>query len=148
MKILIYVALVLCVVGFGFNLYQVIKVGFSDTSSVVYKAIQYALMFLVTVALFAILVGLLAKSYYEVTDKQLNTHFGFIVSKYEISKIEKIVLERATNKLTVIFTETLYINIVIAKDSYDDFISAILAAKPAVEYEILSEDSTDPKAKK
>jgi hypothetical protein len=148
MKILIYVALAVCLFGFAYNVYQVCTVGLSDTTRVVYKVIQYALMFFVTIALFAILVGLLASSYYAITDKQLKTHFGFIVSKYEISKIEKIVLDRASGKLTVLFSETLFINIVIKKDSYDDFVSAILKVKPTIEYEILSKDSTDPTPKK
>lgn len=133
-------ALVLCVVGFGFNLYQVITQGVSESYNVFYTVLRYGLLFFVTIALSVILISLLAKSYYSIDDKFLKTHYGFIVSKYEIAKIDKIILDRATEKLTVILSETSYLNIVIQKESYDEFITCLQKANPKIEYQIISEE--------
>jgi hypothetical protein len=147
-RILIFVALALCIVGFGINLYQVIVVGLNDSYNIYYTLIRYILMFAVTITLFAILVSLLISSFYSIEDKTLKTHFGFIVSKYDIESIDSITLDRANNKLNVIFSQTQMLSIVIKEQSYDDFIEVLLACKPTIDYEIISLTNDDKKDKK
>jgi hypothetical protein len=148
-KILIYAAMLLCVAGFGLNLYQVIVHGEENfQANQFYTILRYGILFLVTVLLFVILVSLLIKSCYTVSDKYLKSYFGFIISKYEIKNIEKVMLERSTDKLTVLFKDNQYVNIVIAKGEYEDFVNALLAVKSGIAYEILSKEPDDFKPKK
>ena len=83
--ILIAVILALSVAGFAITLWQVIDFGL-DTANPTFTVIRYILMFIVTVALFVILISLLISSYYAVDEKSKSiiTSFGFIKSRYDI----------------------------------------------------------------
>lgn len=151
-KILIYVALVLCAVGFGVTLYQVIRYGLASAPNPEYKIIQYVLMFAVSVALAVILVSILKNSYYAVDEKHFITCFGIIKSKFEIKNVETIVLDTNANKLSVYFKgevkdgveiEGQFIVIVVKEDWYNDFVTAILKVNPKIEYKVTAEDKSD-----
>ncbi|MBE7088364.1 MAG: hypothetical protein E7370_02410 [Clostridiales bacterium] len=144
-KALIYVALILCAVGFGITLYQVIRYGLASAPNPEYKIIQYVLMFAVSVALAVILVSILKNSYYAVDDKYFTTCFGLIKSKFEIEKVQTILLDTKLNKLSVYFkgeikdgveTEGQFIVIVVNEEWYNDFVTAILKVNPTIEYRI------------
>lgn len=128
----------LCAAGFALNLYQCIRYGIASAADSVYPIIQYTTMFIVTVALFAILLSVLIFSAYIVDDKYFRTRFGFIVSKYDVKKIEYITLDRKTNKLAVTFDDDNYIVVVVKEEWYEDFVQALLKVNPAIEYEIKS----------
>lgn len=135
---LIIAGMVLCAAGFALNLYQCIRYGIASAADPVYPIIQYTTMFIVTVALFAILLSVLIFSAYIVDDKYFRTRFGFIVSKYDVKKIEYITLDRKTNKLAVTFDDDNYIVVVVKEEWYEDFVQALLKVNPAIEYEIKS----------
>ena len=135
---LIIAGMVLCAAGFALNLYQCIRYGIASAADPVYHIIQYTTMFIVTVALFAILLSVLIFSAYIVDDKYFRTRFGFIVSKYDVKKIECITLDRKTNKLAVTFDDDNYIVVVVKEEWYEDFVQALLKVNPAIEYEIKS----------
>ena len=135
---LIIAGMVLCAAGFALNLYQCIRYGIASAADPVYPIIQYTTMFIVTVALFAILLSVLIFSAYIVDDKYFRTRFGFIVSKYDVKKIECITLDRKTNKLAVTFDDDNYIVVVVKEEWYEDFVQALLKVNPAIEYEIKS----------
>lgn len=135
---LIIAGMVLCAAGFALNLYQCIRYGIASAADPVYPIIQYTTMFIVTVALFAILLSVLIFSAYIVDNKYFRTRFGFIVSKYDVKKIEYITLDRKTNKLAVTFDDDNYIVVVVKEEWYEDFVQALLKVNPAIEYEIKS----------
>ncbi len=147
-KILISLGLVLSVAGFAVNLTYCIMNGIETAADPVYPIMQYVLMFIVTVGLFVLLVSLLLNSAYVISDKQFKTKFGIIVSKYDVAKIETVVLDRKTDKLSVTFDNGEFIVIVVKQDWYNDFIEALLAANPKIEYTINSIENgdTDKKA--
>ena len=128
----------LCAAGFALNLYQCIRYGIASAADPVYPIIQYTTMFIVTVALFAILLSVLIFSAYIVDNKYFRTRFGFIVSKYDVKKIECITLDRKTNKLAVTFDDDNYIVVVVKEEWYEDFVQALLKVNPAIEHEIKS----------
>jgi hypothetical protein len=138
---LIYVGLALCVIGFAINLYLNISVGISSAANPVYPILQYVLMYFVTVVLFVLLLSILLSSYYAVDEKYFITSFGLIKSKYKISDVEIISLDRATNKLSVTFSDNSFIVIVVKESWYNDFIEAIIAANPKIEYNIISKEN-------
>lgn len=137
-KALIFAGMALCLVGFGVNLYLNIANGISTAANPVYPILQYVLMYFVTVLLFVLLVSFLISSYYAVDEKHFVTCFGFIKSKYNIKNVEIITLDRATNKLSVTFSDNSFIIIVVKEQWYNEFVEAILAVNPKIEYEIKS----------
>ena len=139
------VAMALCGVGFGVNLFYCIKNGARHANDPIYPILQYILMFFVTITLFVLLLSILVFSAYTVDEKYFKTKFGFITSRYEVQKIAVITLDRKTNKLTVTFTDDQYIIVVVKKEWYEEFVTALLTANPVIRYEIISleSDGTD-----
>lgn len=147
MKALIILGMVLCVIGFGVNLAYCIVNGIEHAADPVYPILQYALMFFVTIALFALLISTLLLSRYIIDGKTFKTKFGFITSKYDVEKITEVTLDRKTNKLTVTFESGEFIVIVVKQEWYDEFINALLQVNPKIEYKINSIEN-DGKDKK
>lgn len=142
MTILIWLGLALCVAGFAVNLTLLLMDGVSTASQPIYPILQYSLMFLATVALFVILLSVLINSSYSVDEKYFKTRFGLIVSKYDVKTIDTITLDRKTDKLAVTFENGNYIVIVVKQVWYNDFVEALLAANPKIEYSIISLENT------
>ncbi|MDE7084069.1 MAG: hypothetical protein K2N50_00875 [Clostridia bacterium] len=142
-KALMIVAMVLCVLGFAINLFYCITNGTKHAADPVYPVMQYTLMFFVTVVLFALLLSIMLQSAYIIDGKYFKTQFGFIVSKYDVEKIDGILLDRKTNKLTVNFSGGEFIVIVVKQEWYDEFITALLEANPKIEYTVNSLDKDD-----
>ncbi len=143
LKALMIVGLILCVVGFGVNLYYCLSNGVKHAADPVYPIMQYVLMFFVTVVLFALLLSILVRSAYVIDGKVFKTRFGFIVSKYDVEKIEIITLDRKTNKLTVTFTSGEFMVIVVKQDWYEEFVTALLLSNPKIKYDIISLENKD-----
>ena len=143
LKALMILAMVLCVVGFGVNLYYCITNGTRHAADPVYPIMQYVLMFFVTVVLFVLLLSIMLRSAYVIDGKFFKTRFGFITSKYDVEKIENITLDRKTNKLTVTFSGGEFIVVVVKQEWYEEFITALLLANPSIKYDIISLDKTD-----
>lgn len=141
---LIGVGMAASVVVFAITLWQVIEFGLESSAVPTFTIIRYALMFIVSVALFAILLSLLISSYYEVDKKNkvIKTSFGFIKSRYDIENIDAVTLDRKTNKLTVVFKDEKFIVIVVKEEWYEEFVQAILDINPRIEYSINSKTST------
>lgn len=147
MKALMIIAMALSVIGFGLNLYYCIVNGVKHAADPVYPIMQYVLMFFVTVLAFTLLLSVLLFSCYIVDGKTFKTKFGFIVSKYDVEKIDTLVLDRKTDKLTVTFDSGEFIVIVVKKEWYEEFTKSLLEANPKIEYTInsIENDGTDKK---
>ena len=146
-KIFIYVGLALPAVALGFNTYSICVYDFASSQNIVYPILQYSLMYFVAVLLFVVLLSLLISSYYCIDGKTFKTSFGIIKSKYDVDKIQSILLDRNTNKLSVYFDENTFIVIVVKEEWYEEFIGDLLHANRNIEYSITSkENDTDKKA--
>ena len=139
--ILIYVGLALCVIGLGVNIYAIITTDVAAAANPIYPIIQFTLMFLIPIILLVILISLLFSSYYCIDEKYLKTSFGIIKSKYELSNIESVLLDRTTNKLTVTFKNGSYIVIVVKEDWYDNFIDTLCKSNKEIEFSIKSKEN-------
>ena len=95
-------------------------------------------MYFVSVAAFVLLLSLILSSYYQIKDKKFKTSFGIIKSTYDIDKIQSVVLDRKTKKLSVYFDENNFIIIVVKEEWYEDFIEELLKANSNIEYTINS----------
>ncbi len=78
-----------------------------------------------------------------------STCFGIIKTKYDIEKIESVLLDRNTKKLSVFFSESHFIVIVVKEEWYEDFVAELLKVKPDIEFSINSKENTpDDETKK
>lgn len=144
----IYAGIALAVIAFGVNTFFLIKDGVG-VDNPAYPIIRYSLMYFVSVLLFVVLLSLLLSSYYSIDGRTLKTSFGIIKSKYDVEKIESVLLDRTTGKLSVYFNDNNYIVIAVKEDWYEDFTDALLAANPKIEFSIKSkENSPDDELKK
>ena len=85
--------------------------------------------------------SLLLSSYYAIDGTTFKTSFGIIKSKYEVNKIQSIILDRTTGKLSVYFDENTFIVIVVKEEWYEDFIDELLKANPKIEYSVKSKEN-------
>ncbi len=122
--------LILCAAGIAITVYRMILNGgiLSPTDFLKYP-------FLIAVCLFciAIIVALLIKSQYIVTDEEFITQFGFIKTKYPVKKITAIEHDRDLHKLNVKFGEE-YCVLSCPPEWADDFVRALLKANPDIDY--------------
>lgn len=102
-------------------------------------------MFLIPAVLLIILVSLLISSYYSIEDKYFKTSFGIIKSKYEISDIETVILDRTTNKLSVYFKNNSFIVVVVKDEWYNEFIDALCKANRNISFSIKSKENSGDK---
>ncbi len=138
-KILLYVCIAICIAAFTVNLYFAITFRPGSVDNPAYNIIQYALFFIVTVALAVISVSILMSSSYRISEDKLTLKFGIIRSSYKIADIELLNLDRTTDKLSVHFKNGEYMLVVVKGIMYDDFINALLAVNPQIEYSVCSE---------
>lgn len=147
--ILIIAGLAVCLAGFIVNLYVCITQGTSHAVDPALPLTGYILTFLITIVAGGMLAGVLCRSGYIIKGDKLISAFGLIASSYAAADIEIIVLDRQTEKLTVGFKDEGKLNVLIKKESYADFVQAILDINPAIEYAIQSiENTPDDKNKK
>lgn len=148
MTVFICLGLALSVAAAGINTYYVVAEGIASAANPVYPIITYTLMYAVSLLLFIILLSLLLSSYYAIDGKTFKTSFGIIKSKYDIEKIENIVLDRETNKLSVYFDENNFIVIAVREEWYEDFIDLMLKANRNIAYTIKSKENKKDDDKK
>ncbi len=139
--VFIYLGLALSVAAVAADTYLVIAEGIKSAANPVYPIIQYTLMYVVGILLFIILLSLLLSSYYAIDGTTFKTSFGIIKSKYEVNKIQSIILDRTTGKLSVYFDENTFIVIVVKEEWYEDFIDELLRANPKIEYSVKSKEN-------
>ncbi len=138
----IYIGIALCVIGLGINLYSVITGDIASSANPVYPIIQHTLMFLIPIVLLVILISLLISSYYSINENYFKISFGIIKSKCDVNDIETILLDRPTHKLNLFFKNKSFIVIGVKEEWYEDFIDALCAANPQIEYKINSIENT------
>ena len=128
--LLCVLVLLLCLAGIGVSVYRMILNGgiLSPTD-----LLKYPFLIAVCVFCITIIVSLLIKSEYIVTNEELITKFGFIKTRYELKKMTKISHDRDLHKLTVNFGEE-YAVLSCSPDWADELVSAILKINPNIEY--------------
>ncbi len=144
----IWAGIALSVGAFVLNTYFVFAEGISSAANVFYPILRYVLMYFVSVAAFVLLISLIFSSNYSISETKFKTSFGIIKSSYDIAKIESVVLDRKTKKLSVYFEDKNFIVVVVKEEWYEDFISELLKANPKIEYSIVSKENDVDEEKK
>ena len=101
-----------------------------------YDWLSFGLFYLVSVLFAALLIAMLIRSQYIITDKQIILQFGLIKTKYEIKDIFSIHRFQGENKLAVYFDDfkTKYAVIVVKDIWYDDFVKTLISRKPGLSF--------------
>ncbi|MGN1077925.1 MAG: hypothetical protein ACI4ST_05375 [Candidatus Gallimonas sp.] len=132
--------LALCAACFALTTWQFVGFLQSGDLSSPYEWIKYILLYFVSVFLAVLILAMLIRSEYVITDKFLITRFGVIRSRYEIKKIFSVCLVSGTNKLNVYFDDfkTKYMTIVVKSAWYDDFIRTLCEKNERIEFDFAS----------
>ena len=141
MTAFIWIGIALSVAAFAVNTYFVFTEGIGEAANALYPILRYVLMYFVSAAAFVILLSLILSSHYQITGTKFKTSFGIIKSTYDIEKIESVVLDRKTNKLSVFFDDKNFMVIVVKPEWYEDFIDELLKANNKIEYSINSKEN-------
>lgn len=144
----IWAGMALAVAAFAMNTYFVLTDGTGSAANAFFPILRYVMMYFVSVAAFTILLSLVFSSYYSISGKTFKTSFGIIKSKYDIDKIESVVLDRNTDKLSVYFNDKNFIVIVVKQEWYEEFINELLKANDKIEYTINSKENNIDDGKK
>lgn len=144
MIVIFVLGLVLCAGGFALNLLRLLKYGAED----LYAWISYGILFFVSVFLTVIIISMLIRSQYVVTDKQLIMQFGIIRSKYELNKIASVHLFQGAKKLAVYFDDNRYMAIVVKDAWYDDFVKTLTEKNPSIGFSFSTAEEENELKKK
>ena len=135
---------VLCGAGIGLTTWQFIGFLGGDISSP-YEWMKFILLYIVSILLAVLLIAMLVRSRYVVTDKELILQFGFIKSRYKLSKIYSVRLFKGSHKLTVYFDDfkTEYTVIVVKEEWYDAFVKALMKRNPRISYDFTTAEEEE-----
>lgn len=141
----------LCAACFSLTTWQFIEFvgGLRGDMSSAWEWIKYLLMYFVSIFLAVILIAMLIRSRYILTEKRLITQLGIIFSKYELKKIRSVCLVNGTKKLNVYFDEfkNRFITIVVKEEWYDDFIKTLTELNNQIEFDFTSPENEEKKRK-
>lgn len=143
------VGLVLCGMGFGFTLWRFLNFIQEDISNI-YGWIQYVILFFVSLFLAALIISMLLRSRYVLTEKTLVLQFGFIKQKYDLKSVYSVHLFKGLNKLAVYFDDykTKYTVIVVKETWYEEFVKALLERNPKIGFSFSTPEEEEEFKKK
>ena len=139
--------IILCIACFALSTWQFSGFITGGDLSSVWEWIKYLLLYFVSVFLAVLLVAMLVRSQYVITDKFLITKFGIIVTKYELKKIRSLCLLNGSKKLYVYFDDfkTKFMTIVVKEEWHDDFIKTLTAKNERIEFDFISAEDEQKK---
>ena len=133
-------ALLLCAIGAGLSVYRITQNGIKELTD----ALQSP--FLIAVCLFCavVILSILIKSEFIVTDTELITRFGIIKSKLALASVTSMEHDRATHKLTIYQGEEFTV-LTLKPEWADDLVHEICAANPNVDFSFTMTENKPPK---
>ena len=146
---LFLLGLMLCFAGFGLTTWRFYNF-LQDGGDSIYGWIQYVLLYFVSTFLAVLIIAMLIRSQYLITDKHLIMQFGIIRSKYELKTVYSVHLFKGSNKLAVYFDDfqTKYMVIVVKDSWYDDFVQTLLERNPSIGFSFSTAEEEDEIKKK
>lgn len=142
----------LCAACFALTSWQFIEFlgGKRGDMTLAWEWLKYLLLYIASILLAVLLIAMLIRSRYMITEKHLVTQFGIIFSKYEIKKIRSVCLTTGTKKLNVYFDDfkNRFITIVVKEEWYDDFIRTLTSVNDRIEFDFTSPENDKKENKK
>jgi hypothetical protein len=143
MILLACAVLVLCSIGIALSVWRLTKSGGVHGFGDVLKS-----PFLILICLFciAVVISLLIRSQYVVTDEHFIMQFGFIKSTYSVKEITSVLLNTDNQKLTVYMGEQYFVATVNPQWN-NDLVQALRKVNPDIEYSFTLADKKDKENK-
>ena len=140
--VLAIAVILLCVAGIVLSIIRIINDGVGGFTDVLKSP------FLILICLFGIVVviALLIRSRYIVTDTDFITQFGIIKSKFAIKTFTSVVLDTDKQKLTVYMDEAFFV-ITTAPEWNHDLVQALREVNPDIEFSFTMAEPKEPKQK-
>ena len=116
----------------------------------VWEWMKYVLMFLVCGLLFILVVAMLIRSQYIITDRELILQFGLIRTRYELKKIRSVRHFMGSGRLAVYFDDmkNQYAVIVVKEEWFGDFVKALREKNEDIGYDFTSPEEEEEWKKK
>ena len=121
--------LALCLAGIGLSIYRIVKSVPQDFSDY----LKSPLLIAISAFCVAVVIAILVKSQYVVTDEFYILQFGFIKSKYPLQDVTSLELNTDTQKLTIHLKDG-YTVLSLNADESNDFVQAVQKINPDVEF--------------
>jgi hypothetical protein len=125
--------IVLCMAGIGVSLYRIVQFGVHGF----YDALKSPFLSLVCILCIAIVIGILIKSQYVITEKKFIVQFGFIRNSYLVKDITAICLNYDSKKITVYFGEQFTVLTLHEKEN-DEFVKTLREVNNNIDYSFTS----------
>lgn len=136
-------ALFLCALGGVVSVFRIVKYGVNGFNDF----IRYPFLILVCILGILLIVCLLFKSEYVLSDKYLHSNFGLIRSKIELKNVTAIVADLQEEKITVYMGESYFV-MLLKKTDAQDFSKAILESNPDIDFSYtMTDDKPNEKDK-
>lgn len=121
--------ILLCAVGIGLSIWRITRNGVHQFGDFLKSP------FLIAICAFGIviMISVLIRSRYVVTDGEFIMQFGIIKSKYAIKDFTSVTLDTDTRKIAVYMGEEFFI-VVISPEYNNDFVQALRAVNPDIEF--------------
>ena len=135
-KILLAVVFFVCVLGCGWNIFNLVQ-----TQNLFFaQKLAYILLAILTLIMAIIALTMFFFSSYRINDQYLYTNFGIISIKFSIESITAIVHFKKSDNLVLYFTDQKYSVLLLSPTNFDSFIDAIKSANPKISYNVDYED--------
>ena len=122
-------SIVLCLGGIAISIYRITTYGLRELTDYLTSPLLIGICLLCI----AIVIALLIRSRYIVTQEHYITQFGFLKSKFPIKDITAVVLDTSKNKLTIKMGEQ-YSILSLSPEWTHDFVQALRNANPQIDY--------------
>lgn len=140
--ILLILGLLIAVLCLGLNIKRIIEI-VKANDLVIQNIASAGLAALVGLIGIIVIVPVFFSSRYEITNTDLITRRGIIVTKIKLNTITRITFFRVTKKLVLYYNQADYVVIVIDEKDYNDFVDAIKEHNKKVFYAIETERSDE-----
>ena len=140
MFVLACLVLALCIGGLVLSVFRLANSSFNEFTDY----LKAPLLIVISAFCIIVVLGILIKSQYVITEEHYVLQFGFIKSKYPIKDITSIVWDSDTQKLTVNMPNG-YTVLSLSQKDCDEFVKAIQHINPDVEFSFTLADGNDKK---
>ncbi len=142
MIVLACAVIALCLAGIALSILRIINEGIHEFADALKSP------FLIAICIFGIVivVALLIRSQYVITDEHFITQFGLIKSKFAIKDITSIILDTDSRKLTVYMGEEYFV-VTTNPEWNNDLVQALRERKPEIDFSFTLTEKNDTEKK-
>ncbi len=133
--VLSYLVIPICIGGIAVSIWRIFNVGLNGFTDV----LRYPFLIAIQIFCIVLVVALLVKSQYVITDTLLIAQYGIVKDKIEIKNITSLLWDTDTKKMSVYMGEQYFVFSLPSSDSHE-FVKAIRERNNDVEYSFTNPD--------